>query len=585
MHPATHFQLPQSLYSEAPTQAMKRPSTRSLLLALVFLLSGALFGAQLQASLSSDDAIEQFKKMKQAFLLISGKYVEQVRPKRLAVGGVKGMLNRLDPHSSYTPPEEVASRRERIRGSFGGVGIRYNVLNDTARVLSPIQDSPSAEAGVRAGDRIVAIEDSTALGLSQQGLRQRLTGPKGTTVSFTVYRPTANERLTFTVRRAEIPLSSIDSSYMIDDETGYVDIGRFAQPTHQEFVRAVDQLKDQNMNRLVLDLRGNDGGTMEAAIEIANEFLGQPNQEIVRLEGRIPNTNDTRRTQSGGILESEPVILLVNEQTASASEILAGTLQDHDRALIVGRRTYGKALIQKPYQLNDGSLLNLTVGRYYTPTGRLIQTPYEAGSSVGYYQKKVDQQRTALHSTREYKDSIPDSLTYRTVHGRTVFGGGGILPDYVVQPDTASLSGFLHRSDLNRFFALFASEWFAQHEQSLRNKWQNRPDEFLSSYQVPNDALSRFWSYAQRKEVLTLTPDSASANPGQQSFPKAETANATDLVRAHLHGHIANIMFGDGTGQSVVNEVDPTVQKALTLWPSSQKLAGYHTPSSRSGGE
>ncbi len=564
---------------------MKRPSARSLLLALSFLLAGTLLGAQLQASLSSDDAIEQFKKMKQAFLLISGKYVEQVRPKRLAVGGVQGMLNRLDPHSSYTPSEEVASRRERMRGSFGGVGIRFNVVDDTARVLSPIQDSPSAEAGLRADDRIVAIEDATALGLSQRELRQRLTGPKGTNVTFTVYRPTTNERLTFTIRRAEIPLSSIRSSYMIDDETGYVDIGRFAQPTHKEFVRAVDQLKDANMNRLVLDLRGNNGGVMEAAIKIADEFLGKPSEEIVRLEGRIPNTNKTRRTRAGGILEDEPVILLVNDQTASASEILAGTLQDHDRALVVGQRTYGKALVQKPYQLNDGSLLNLTVGRYYTPTGRLIQTPYETGNLQDYYQTKVDQQRAAVQNIREYKDNIPDSLTYRTVHGRTVFGGGGILPDYVIQPDTTSLSGFLHHTDLDRFFLLFSSEWFAQHEQALRSKWQNRPEEFLSSYRIPKEALSRFWSYAQKKEVLTLTTDSASIDPSRQTFSKAETADATDLVRARLHGHMANVMFGEGTGQPALNEVDPTVQKALTLWPSSQELASYHASSSRSGGE
>lgn len=563
---------------------MKRPFVRSLLFALVFLLAGTLLGAQLQASLSSDDAIEQFKKMKRAFVLISGKYVEQVRPKRLAVGGVEGMLDRLDPHSSYTPAEEVARLRERIRGSFGGVGIRFDVLADTARVLSPIEGGPSAEAGLRAGDRIVAIEGAPAIGLSSEELRQRLTGAKGTQVTFTVYRPHLDERRTVTVRRDEIPLSSIRSSYMMDRKTGYVDIGRFAQPTHEEFVRTIDQLKDEGMDRLVLDLRGNDGGVMKAAIDVADEFLGEPNQEIVRLEGRIPSTNQTRRTQAGGILTDAPVILLVDRNTASASEILAGTLQDHDRALIVGRRTYGKALIQKPYQLNDGSLLHLTVGRYYTPTGRLIQTPYEAGDRQGYYQTKLEQ-RTAVRDVRTYKDNIPDSLTYRTVHGRTVFGGGGILPDYVVKPDTSSLSGFLRRGELDRFFAFFATEWLADREGTLRNKWQRRPEDFLSSYRVPDEALSRFWSYAERNEVLTLTTDPESVNPSQQVFPRTETDAAADLVRAHVRGQMANVMFGEGTGQSALNQVDPTVQKALSLWDSSRELASYHSSSSGSSRE
>lgn len=564
---------------------MKRPAPRSLLIALVVLLIGTFLGAQMQASLSSDDALEQFEKMRQAFVLISGKYVEEVQPKRLAVGGVEGMLDRLDPHSSYLPPEEVARRRQRIRGTYGGVGIRFNVLNDTAFVVSPIQESPSAEAGIRSGDRIVAVEGSTAVGLADQELRRRLKGPTGTRVTFTVYRPISDERHTFTIRRAEIRLPSIDASYMIDDQTGYVDIGRFAQSTHEEFVGVVEHLRDEGMRRLVLDLRGNNGGVVEAAIEIGNEFLGEPGQEIVRLEGRIPSAKQTRHTQAGGLLEHEPVILLVDENTASASEILAGTLQDHDRALIVGRRTYGKALVQKPFQLNDGSLLNLTVGRYYTPTGRLIQTPYETAVVQNGYEPNVAQQQKAIYDVRDNIDSIPDSITYRTEHGRTVFGGGGIFPEYAVHPDTTSLPGFLRRGDLDRFFALFASEWVAQRERAFRSRWQHRQEEFLSSYRVPEKALSRFWSYAQQKGILSLTTDPTSVDPSQSVFAKSSTSAASNLIRAHLRGQVANIMFGEGSGQPALNQVDPTVQKALSLWPSSQELASYHTPSSRTEGE
>lgn len=562
---------------------MKRLTTRSFLSALLFLLVGALIGAQIQASLSSNDAIEQFKKMKRAFVLISGKYLNQVDPKRLAKGGVEGMLDRLDPHSSYLPPNEVSRKRGRIRGSFGGVGIRFDVLNDTARVVSPIAGGPSEEAGVRAGDRIVQIEDSTAIGLPERSLRNRLTGQKGTEVNFTIYRPLSGERITFTIKRGEIPLYSINSAYMIDDQTGYLRIGRFAQSTHDEFLEKAGELKNKGMERLIIDLQENGGGAVESAIKIADEMLGRSGRPIVKMKGRISRANQTWRTQSGGLLEDEPVTVLVNGNTASSSEILAGALQDHDRALLVGRRTFGKGLVQKPFSLNDGSLLNLTIGAYYTPVGRFIQTPYENGDQESYYEKKHNSRREAIYDVRQYKDNIPDSLTYRTEHGRVVFGGGGILPDYVVKPDTTSLRGVLRRSEFDRFFKFFASEWYSMNGEKLQSTWRNREEEFLSSYQVPESAVSRFWSYAQEKGILTLTTDSDSVEPSQHVFPKAKTRAVDDLVRTHVKGHLANVMFGEKAGQPVLNEVDQTVQKSLSLWPSSRELASYHTstPSAR----
>jgi carboxyl-terminal processing protease len=544
------------------------------------LLFGALLGAQIQASLSPDDAIEQFKKMKQAFVLISGKYVEQVRPSRLAEGGVKGMLERLDPHSRYVPPEEVARKREQIRGSFGGIGIRFDILDDTARVVSPIKGGPSEKAGIMAGDRIVEIEDSTAIGLSDTGLRRRLTGQKGTEVTFTIYRPLSGERRTLTIERGEIPLYSINSSYMIDDRTGYVEIGRFAQSTHNEFLKKTDALKKQGMERLVLDLRGNAGGVMESAIKIADEMLGTPGLTIVEMKGRSAGTNQTWRTQSGGALAGQPVTVLVNGNTASASEILAGALQDHDRALLVGRRTFGKGLVQEPFSLSDGSLLTLTVGAYYTPIGRFIQTPYEEGQKQAYYEQKFADQREAVYNVREYKESIPDSLTYRTKHGRTVFGGGGILPDYVVQPDTTSLTGFLRREGLDSFFGFFVTEWFPEHDRELRRTWQNRSDDFLSSYQVSPETVDEFWTYAEEQDILTLASHPDSVDVGQQVFSDGSTKAARSVVRTHVKGQLANVLFGSGTGTPLLNKVDLTVQKAQTLWSSSRELAHYHTSSS-----
>lgn len=558
---------------------MKRPTTRSLLTALTFTVIGLLLGLQIQASLSSNDTIEQFKKMKQAFVLISGKYFEQVNAKRLAEGGLTGMLDRLDPHSHYIPKEEVERKRERIQGSFDGIGIRFDILNDTARVVSPISGGPSEKAGIKTGDRIVKIEDSTAIGLSRQHILNRLTGRDGTKVTFTVYRPLSEKRLTFTITREEVPLYSIPSSYMVDDRTGYLKIDRFSKSTHNEFLKRIDQLKSKGMERLVLDLRGNGGGVFRSAVNIADEMLGRPGLTIAKTNGRITSANQTWRTQTGGVLKNEPVTLLVNEHTASSSEVLAGALQDHDRALLVGRRTFGKGLVQKSFSLNDGSLLSLTIGAYYTPIGRFIQTPYQDDTPEDYYEKKFAAQRKAVLDVREYKESIPDSLTYHTEHGRTVFGGGGILPDYVIHPDTTSLAGFLQRRKFDRLFKLFAIDWFAKHDQQLRSTWLNRQDEFLSSYRLPDLVLSRFWSYAEEKDMLTLTTN-PNAVSRQHVFPEKETQAVREIVQAHVKGQLANVMFGNHSGQPKLNEKDPTVQKALSLWPSSQQLASYHTASS-----
>ncbi len=560
---------------------MQSLTKRYLLPALALILIGGVGGAQLNSYVSTDDAIEQFQKMKQAFVIISGKYVEPVDAQKLAESGVEGMLNDLDPHSTYIPAEEAKRTRDRYRGSFGGIGIRFDIMNDTARVVSPLAGGPSEEAGIMAGDRIVKIEDSTAIGLSNTGIRERLTGEIGTEVTFTVYRPLSDRQQTVTIERGEIPLYSVHSSYMVDDETGYIEVGRFAKSTPEEFLNKVDTLQSQGMQRLVVDLRGNPGGVMESAVKIADEMLGTPGQTIVETKGRGARINQTLRAQGGGTLSDQPITVLVDGNSASASEILAGALQDHDRALLVGRRTFGKGLVQKPFRLNDDSFLQLTVGRYYTPVGRLIQTPYEKGKMKQYYEDKFANRKDAIFNVEKYKESIPDSLTYETEHGRTVFGGGGILPDYVVKPDTTSLSGFLRRSEVDRLFALAAREWFANHDEELRGTWQDRQKEFMSTYEVPDEAVSAFWSYVQENEVLTLTTAPDSVNPGEQIYLQAHADEANDLVRPHLKGFLANTLYGRGAGRPLLNKVDPAVQQALTLWPSSKELAGYHASATR----
>jgi carboxyl-terminal processing protease len=554
---------------------MTRINKYHVLPALALLLFGAILGVQLDSRLSADDALEQFEKLKQAFVIINGKYVERVDSKQMVEEGVKGMLNSLDPHSSYIPPEQVRDTRDRYEGSFGGIGIRFEP-GDTARVVAPIAGGPSEKVGIMAGDRIVEIEDSTAIGLSGDQIQDRLKGEIGTEVTLTIYRPLADKRLTFTITRDEIPLYSIHSSYMVDDKTGYIEISRFAMSTHKEFLEKVNSLKGQGMERLVLDLRNNPGGVMQSAVKIADEMLGA-DMTLVRTKGRSAEMNTRYRGHDGGALESQPLIVLVNRQSASASEILAGALQDHDRALLVGRRTFGKALVQKQFELNDGSLMQMTVGRYYTPVGRLIQTPYEKGNMQQYYEEKSTSWRDAVYNVEKYKESIPDSLIYKTDHGRTVFGGGGIMPDYVVAPDTTSLTTFIRGSQLD---AIFAREWFSRHEQELRSRWQDREEEFLASYEVPATAVSAFWAFAQEEDVLSLTSNPDSMNVSERVYPQAEADELDAFVRSRVKGRLANVIYGTGTGQPILNQTNLSFQKAMSLWPSSIELAGYHDTAS-----
>jgi len=553
---------------------MKHLNKYHILPAIALLFFGAVLGVQLNSYGTTDDALQQFEKLKRAFAIINGRYVEELNASDVAEQGVKGMLNSLDPHSSYIPPKDVKDTRDKYKGSFGGIGILFEA-GDTARVISPVADGPSEKAGIMAGDRIVEIEDSSAIGLPSSGIQDRLKGEIGTEVSLTVYRPLSDKRLTFTITRDKIPLYSIHSSYMMDDQTGYIEIGRFAMSTYDEFMEKVSNLKEEGMERLILDLRRNPGGVMKSAVKIADELLGRP-VTIVKTKGRSSSMNRTLKSQSGGALSNKPVIVLVNGQSASASEILSGALQDHDRALLVGRRTFGKALVQKQFELNDGSLLQMTVGRYYTPAGRLIQTPYKRGNREAYLENKSDTWRDAVYNVRKYKESIPDSLTYETEHGRTVFGGGGIFPDYVVKPDTSSLT-MLVRSGLD---VLFARHWFSEHEQELRSSWQKREDEFLSSYQLPEKAIPKFWEYAKEEGNISLTTNPDSVNAKERVYLKSEAEKAHDLIRSRVKGRLANELYGTGVGQPILNKTDSAVQKAMSLWPSSQELAGFHSASS-----
>ncbi len=550
---------------------MKRLNKYHILPAVFLIALGAVLGVQVNTYLSDDDLGAQFSKMKQALLVIDRKYVDPVEASEVATEGIKGMVNNLDPHSTYIPSDRADDVKDQYQGTFGGVGIVFEVPEDTARVISPVAGGPSEKVGVMAGDRIVGIEDSSAVDLSSNEIQNRLKGEIGTEVQMRVYRPTMNQHLTFTITREKIETQSVRSPYMVNEETGYINITRFTMKTHDEFREAAKKLLDEGMERLVLDLRGNPGGVMRTSWQIANEMLGG-GMTIVKTKGRSEDMNQTIPAKDGGLLRENPITVLVNRASASASEILSGALQDHDRALIVGRRTFGKGLIQKQFDLGDESVLQMTVGRYYTPVGRLIQTPYERGERENYYEQKFATINEATYHLQEYRESIPDSLAYETDHGRTVFGGGGILPDYVVQPDTTALA-HLVRSGLDY---AFARKWFSKHETELRRTWQERPEEFKASFEPSDEMISSFWSFAEENGIaITENPDSV--NVSEQVYSKATAQKKQDVVAVRVKGYLARLLYGRGVARPILNEADPIFQEAMSLWTSSRNLAAYHS--------
>ena len=551
----------------------KRSKSFYILPAIVLVLVGTLLGMKLESSLSSSDTFEQLRKLENAYLLINRKYVEKVDPEETAEEAIAGMLKTLDPHSSFFTAEEVAELRQGYQGSFGGVGIYFEVVRDTARVISPISGGPSEKVGVRAGDQIVAINDSSAIGIGSDGITDRLKGEIGTTVSMTVERNGVKRPITYTITRGKIPIYTVDASYMIDQETGYLRLNRFAMTTPDEVREHMQELKEKGMQRLVLDLRDNPGGVMEAAVEVTDMLLGG-REMIVYTRGRDDSFNAQYHSTPGGTWETQPVMVLVNSGSASASEIVAGALQDHDRAFIVGRRTFGKGLVQRPFELTDGSVLQLTVSRYYTPAGRLIQTPYDDGDRKDYYKQKFESLTNTAFDVSDYVESVPDSLKYETDHGRVVFGGGGILPDYFIPADTTYSP--LQEGVLSGQFVPVMRDWFLRNEAQMRDEWKDRQAYFVDSYTLDQDRMSDFWAFAE-DEGFTLTRDTSRVSVADSTYSYGDLQEHRRFFSSYLKASLARELFGVKAWYPVRNQVDPVLAEAMRLWDRAEMLAAYHT--------
>lgn len=489
-------------------------------------------------------------KLGMAERVITDRYVDSVSESQLVEDAIRGMLEKLDPHSSYSTAREAKAMNEPLLGDFEGIGVQFNMLEDTLVVIQPVHNGPSEKVGILAGDRIVSVNDTAIAGvkMAQTDIMRRLRGRKGTRVRLGIVRRGVAGVTEYTVVRAKIPLHTVDASYMIRPRVGYIRLGSFGMTTYKEMMAAVDSLRGQGMKSLVIDLQENGGGFLQAATQVTNEFLRR-DAMIVYTQGRAQKRQEFK-ADGHGRLQDERVIVLVNEYTASAAEILSGALQDHDRALVVGRRTFGKGLVQAPIPFPDGSMMRLTVAHYYTPSGRCIQKPYVKGAREDY---ALDIEHRLKHGELTNRDSIhfADSLKYYTLkRHRVVYGGGGIMPDEFVPLDTMKFTR-LHRALVARNIILStALNYIDSHRRELHGKYASF-EVFDKTYDVPAFLLDSILAEGERQ--------------GVKPADEAECTRTLTYLRYQLKAFVARDLWGMNGYFRIWNEHNDIVRRALEL--------------------
>lgn len=517
-----------------------------LLLAL-FLVGGMLLGSRL-THLSDKRQFHLYPrtdKLSSIIRYIEQEYVDSVDKSNLVEKTIPEILKQLDPHSVYIPATELQRVNEPLEGNFSGIGVQFNMQQDSVAVINTIPNGPSELVGIMPGDRIVMVNDSVVagVGMPSDDIVSMLKGQKGTKVTVHIYRRGAPDLIEFEITRDEIPLYSVDVSYMIDEDIGYMKISRFARTTHQEFQKGIQKLNDRGMSRLILDLRGNVGGYLNAAISVADEFL-EAGELIVYTDGRSQPRQEYYADKTG-MCQDKEVVVLIDEWSASASEIVAGALQDNDRGLIIGRRSFGKGLVQEQTTFRDGSALRLTIARYYTPTGRSIQKPYDNGNNQ-YYQELQDR---LAHGEFVEADSIDfaDSLSYTTPEGNQVYGGGGIMPDIFVPFDTVGMTDYLmnlrHRGLIYRYAFKYTDE-----HRSVLSEFEDV--DALKAHLDGKDLIPDFIRFVEKNGVKTRWD---------------ELEISRGIIDTQIKAYIArNILDNEGF-YPIIREVDKTVQKAVSV--------------------
>lgn len=515
-----------------------------------WILCCALLGLAMTARSQRNEL--QSRKLTMAELLISNLYVDPVDESKLVENAITGMLKELDPHSTYSTPEEVKEMNEPLRGNFEGIGVQFNMATDTLFIIQTISGGPSEKAGIMAGDKIIKVNDTLIAGVKMktEDIMSRLKGPKGSKVKVSVLRRGVPELLSFTITRDKIPVYSLDAAYMVDNQIGYIRISRFAATTGDEFAQALSKLKKKGMKSLILDLQGNGGGYLEAAISMANQLL-EKDELIVYTEGRRSPRMEFNAKGKGDFPKGK-LAVLVDEFTASASEIVSGAIQDWDRGTIIGRRTFGKGLVQRPINLPDGSMIRLTISRYYTPSGRCIQKPYDDRNEYG-----KDLIERYNHGEMMHADSIhfPDSLKYKTRKlGRTVYGGGGIMPDIFVPVDTTSYSKFYGQLRDKAVITLFTIQEVDHNRAAWMSKYKNF-ETFNREFTVTDEMLKRLLEKAESEKI---------------TFDEKGYQTSLSFIKTQIKALIARDLWSMSEYFEIINPSTPSFARAVKLLQSGQ---------------
>ncbi|MBF1642932.1 MAG: S41 family peptidase [Prevotella sp.] len=501
----------------------------------------------LSAQLKSDSPL---RKLQIAEMAITNFYVDSVNEQKLVEDGIRGMLEKLDPHSTYTDAKETKAMNEPLQGDFEGIGVQFNMIEDTLVVIQPVVNGPSQKVGILAGDRIVSVNDSTIAGVKMPriDIMKMLRGKKGTKVKLGIVRRGVSNILTFVVTRDKIPVHTLNAAYMIRPGVGYICLESFGMKTHEEFMDAVRGLEKQGMKSLILDLQDNGGGYLQAAVQIANEFL-KDNEMIVYTEGRNVRRQNYKAIGNGR-LQKMRIYVLVNEFTASAAEIVTGAIQDNDRGTVVGRRTFGKGLVQRPFDFPDGSMMRLTIAHYYTPSGRCIQKPYKKGDLKDY---EMDLEKRLKHGELTNPDSIhfDSSQKFYTLRNhRVVYGGGGIMPDYFVPLDTTKYTKY-HRLLAAKNIIMNAYLKYVDANRTTLKDLYKSFDTFNKNYVVPQSLLDTIIAEGKKEKV--------------EPKDKAELTATMPYIKVQLKALVARDLWDMNEYYRVWNEQSDIVNKAVKL--------------------
>ncbi len=509
------------------------------------------------ALFSGDGVNEQVRKFQHILSNATRNYVDEVQPQKLTEAAIKAMLAELDPHSIYLPADLKEREDEDFRGNFEGIGVTFEILQDTIVVVSPVPGGPSDRLGIQAGDKIVKINGQNAIGINEREVMKRLKGQKGTRVTVSIKRARQQQLIDFTIVRDRIPLYSVESAFVMEGtDIGYIAINRFAATTYDEFQKAARELRSKGMKRLILDLRRNPGGYLEQAYELADAFIGA-GHKIVYTKGRQAEFNDEYYATGGGEFENLPLVVLIDEGSASASEIVAGAIQDLDRGLIVGETSFGKGLVQRPYDLPDKSQYRLTISRYYTPSGRSIQRSYKNAKDYKALAGRAELEEGDNIAHNRKKETVDSTRpVFKTLNGRSVYGGGGIVPDYIVKQDTVTklMIDLVSKSVLR----MYVDNVISTSGEKLRAMYKANFSAFAREFSIDNTMMQNLRALAEKQGIVW----------------NEEQAKVDDkVIKLSLKVQLARALWNSREANIIEAMNDKQVQKAVQLFPEAKRIA------------